>query len=73
MAQGMRLYPNLLDVTTSAPLNAVCPKTNQAPRNAWLNTDLIALTGTAGYLRFTLRVNETAFSTEILIVTFKPC
>jgi len=40
---------------------------NQAPRNAWLNTQLIALTGYAGYLRFTLRVNETAFSAKILI------
>jgi hypothetical protein len=46
-------------------LNSGCPKTNQATRNAWLNTDLIALTGYAGYLRFTLRVNETAFSTTI--------
>jgi hypothetical protein len=57
---------------TSPPLNSGCLKTNQAPRNAWLNTDLIALTGYAGYLRFTLRVNEPAFSTEIELRGFAP-
>jgi hypothetical protein len=57
---------------TSPPLNSGCPKTNQAPRNGWLNTDLIALTGYAGYLRFTLRVNETAFSTAIELRGFAP-